>query len=46
VFLMADPRHQAVASRLVKDIVSMGGDVTRFVPEGVARRLAVKMGVA
>jgi pantetheine-phosphate adenylyltransferase len=42
VFLMADPRHQAIASRLVKDIVSMGGDVGRFVPPGVARRLAAK----
>jgi pantetheine-phosphate adenylyltransferase len=42
VFLMADPRHQAVASRLVKDIVSMGGDVSRFVPPGVAARLAAK----
>ena len=46
VFLMADPRHQAIASRLVKDIVSMGGDVSRFVPAGVARRLAAKYGVA
>lgn len=44
VFLMADPRHQAVASRLVKDIVKMGGDVSRFVPEGVARRLLAKFG--
>ena len=43
VFLMADPRHQAVASRLVKDIVVMGGDVSRFVPEAVARRLAQKV---
>ena len=42
VFLMADPRHQAVASRLVKDIVSMGGDVSRFVPPGVVARLAAK----
>jgi pantetheine-phosphate adenylyltransferase len=42
VFLMADPRHQAIASRLVKDIVSMGGDASRFVPPGVARRLAAK----
>ncbi|HEY7901692.1 MAG TPA: pantetheine-phosphate adenylyltransferase [Caulobacteraceae bacterium] len=46
VFLMADPRHQAVASRLVKDIVAMGGDVGRFVPPGVAVRLAQKFGVA
>jgi pantetheine-phosphate adenylyltransferase len=44
VFLMADPRHQAIASRLVKDIVSMGGDVSRFVPPGVARRLVAKFG--
>jgi pantetheine-phosphate adenylyltransferase len=40
---MADPRHQAVASRLVKDIVSMGGDVSRFVPDGVRRRLLAKV---
>jgi len=43
VFLMADPRHQAVASRLVKDIVFMGGDVSRFVPDGVRRRLIAKV---
>lgn len=46
VFLMADPRHQAIASRLVKDIVSMGGDVSRFVPAGVAGRLIAKFGKA
>jgi len=45
VFLMADPRHQAVASRLVKDIVSMGGDVSRFAPPGVVKRLVAKFGV-
>ena len=44
VFLMADPRHQALASSLVKDIVSMGGDISRFVPPGVSRRLAAKFG--
>jgi len=46
VFLMADPRHQAIASRLVKDIVSMGGDVSPFVPAGVRRRLVEKFGGA
>jgi pantetheine-phosphate adenylyltransferase len=46
VFLMADPHHQAIASRLVKDIVSMGGDVSPFVPAGVRRRLAEKFGRA
>jgi pantetheine-phosphate adenylyltransferase len=44
VFLMADPRHQAVASRLVKEIVSMGGDITPFVSPGVKNRLMAKAG--
>jgi len=44
VFLMADPRNQAIASRLVKDIVQLGGDVSRFVPPGVHRRLMAKFG--
>jgi len=43
VFLMADPRHQATASRLVKEIVSMGGDVAPFVPAEVKRRLLEKV---
>ena len=46
VFLMADPHHQAVASRLVKEIVSMGGDITPFVPPAVARRLLARVGRA
>jgi pantetheine-phosphate adenylyltransferase len=45
VFLMADPRHQAIASRLVKEIARLGGDITPFVPPGVARSLMAKMGV-
>jgi pantetheine-phosphate adenylyltransferase len=44
VFLMADPHHQAIASRLVKEIVSMGGDVSPFVSAGVNRRLLAKSG--
>jgi pantetheine-phosphate adenylyltransferase len=39
VFLMADPRHQAIASSLVKVIAQAGGDVSRFVPAGVRQRL-------
>ena len=39
VFLMADPRHQAIASRLVKEIAALGGDVSPFVTPGVATRL-------
>jgi pantetheine-phosphate adenylyltransferase len=30
VFLMADPRHQAIASRLVKEIAALGGNVAPF----------------
>jgi pantetheine-phosphate adenylyltransferase len=44
VFLMADPRHQAIASSLVKVIVQMGGDPSRFVPPGVKERLIAKYG--
>ena len=44
VFLMADPRHQAIASRLVKEIVAFGGDVTPFVSPAVKRRLLGKAG--
>lgn len=43
VFLMADPRHQAIASRLVKEIASLGGDVSSFVTPGVALRLKEKL---
>jgi pantetheine-phosphate adenylyltransferase len=43
VFLMADPRHQAIASRLVKEIAKLGGDITHFVPPGVARQLLDKV---
>ena len=46
VFLMADPRHQAVASRLVKEIAKLGGDVSKFVTPGVAERLLSKVGRA
>jgi pantetheine-phosphate adenylyltransferase len=44
VFFMADPRHQAIASRLVKEIARLGGEVSAFVPEGVERRLKEKFG--
>ena len=46
VFLMADPRHQAVASRLVKEIATLGGDISKFVTPGVAQRLLAKVGRA
>ncbi len=43
VFLMADPRHQAIASRLVKEIAHLGGNIDSFVASGVAERLREKV---
>lgn len=42
VFLMAEAKHQAVASRLVKEIARLGGDISPFVTKGVADALAQK----
>jgi pantetheine-phosphate adenylyltransferase len=42
VFLMADAGHQAIASKLVKEIARLGGDVTRFVTPPVRVALAGK----
>ncbi|MEM9572178.1 MAG: pantetheine-phosphate adenylyltransferase [Pseudomonadota bacterium] len=42
VFLMADVKHQAVASRLVKEIAQFGGNITPFVTPGVKERLLEK----
>ena len=42
VFLMADPRHQAIASRLVKEIARLGGNIDGFVPAAVRERLKEK----
>ena len=39
VFLMADPRHQAIASRLVKEVAMLGGDVSPFTTLRVAEML-------
>jgi pantetheine-phosphate adenylyltransferase len=44
VFLMADPHHQAIASKLVKEIAELGGDVSRFVSPHVKARLLAKVG--
>ncbi|MEZ5884511.1 MAG: pantetheine-phosphate adenylyltransferase [Paracoccaceae bacterium] len=35
VFLMADARRQAIASKLVKEIARLGGDVSKFVTPDV-----------
>ena len=43
VFLMADPQHQAVASRLVKEIAKLDGEVSHFVSPAIAKRLKEKL---
>ncbi len=43
VFLMADPRHQAIASRLVKEIAQLGGNIAPFVAPSVEKRLLDKV---
>ena len=43
VFLMADANHQAISSKLVKEIARMGGQIDHFVPKTVARILKEKI---
>ena len=43
VFMMAEARHQAIASKLVKEIARLGGDVSKFVPPEVKAALAEKV---
>jgi pantetheine-phosphate adenylyltransferase len=42
VFLMADARYQAIASKLVKEIARLGGDVSSFVSPEVNAALKAK----
>jgi len=42
VFLMAEAQHQAIASRLVKEIARLGGDVSKFVTPEVEAALRRK----
>ncbi len=42
VFLMADAQNQAIASRLVKEIAKLGGDVAPFVSASVKKKLTEK----
>ncbi|SOH94437.1 Phosphopantetheine adenylyltransferase [Monaibacterium marinum] len=43
VFLMADVHHQAIASRLVKEICRLGGDISSFVPPAIATALQERL---
>lgn len=44
VFMMADARRQAIASKLVKEIARLGGDVSKFVTPPVVEALKAKFG--
>ncbi len=43
VFLMAEARHQAIASKLVKEIARLGGDVSKFVTPPVNEALIERL---
>jgi pantetheine-phosphate adenylyltransferase len=43
VFLMAEAAHQAIASKLVKEIARLGGDVSAFVDPAVNAALIAKL---
>ncbi|WP_170329975.1 pantetheine-phosphate adenylyltransferase [Ruegeria arenilitoris] len=44
VFLMAEARHQAIASKLVKEIARLNGDVSKFVTPRVNDALRERLG--
>lgn len=44
VFLMAEARHQAIASKLVKEIARLNGDVSKFVTPRVDAALRERLG--
>ncbi len=44
VFLMADAEHQAIASKLVKEIARLGGDISKFVTPPVRDAVMARLG--
>jgi pantetheine-phosphate adenylyltransferase len=44
VFLMADPKYQTIASRLVKEVARYGGNISAFVPPKVVEEVLEKVG--
>jgi len=43
VFLMAEARHQAIASKLVKEVARLGGDISKFVSPEVQSALIKRL---
>ena len=46
MFLMASEKNQFIASRLVKEVARLGGDIASFVPAAVNRRVIKKYKIA
>ena len=46
VFLMAEAKHQAIASKLVKEIARLDGDISKFVTPQVVNRLLNKLSMS
>jgi pantetheine-phosphate adenylyltransferase len=44
IFLMATPAYGFLSSRMVKEVIQMGGDVSGFVPDVVCQALLLKSG--
>ena len=42
IFLMAGEEYSFISSRMIKEIIMLGGDVSTFVPEAVADRVRAK----
>jgi len=43
IFLMASEKHQFIASKLVKEIAALGGDISTFVSPEIALRLKKRL---
>lgn len=42
LFLLAGEEHSFISSRMIREIISLGGDVSRFVPASVVARVQAK----
>ena len=40
VFLMTDPRYSFISSTMVKEVFSLGGDITGLVPDVILRKMS------
>jgi pantetheine-phosphate adenylyltransferase len=43
IFLPASEHHHFIASRFVKEVAKLGGDISKFVPQNIANKLYEKL---